>query len=125
MNNLLDGAGCQWWEHDGSLGVPTHPSGGQGALTATHSSSSLFGARVVVIYKVLVRVGVAFDTLALKSVTAAGAATSLTGFSALDVGTSGIEYEFPGGLRVELPHANIQAQTGDASYVSIFYRKIA
>lgn len=121
----FNGSGCQWWEHDGTAGVPTYPSGGQGAATTTHSSSSLFGARVVVIYKVIVRSGAALDTLALKTVTSGGVATNIAGFSALDVSTTGTEYDFPGGLRVESTHANISATTADASLLSIFYRKIA
>lgn len=125
MNNLYDGAGCQWWEHDGTAGSATYPSGGQGGATTTHTDSALFGARVVVIYKIFVRVGVAFDTLNLKTVTSGGSGTSIAGFSALDIGTTGMEYDFPGGLRVESTHANISATTADASIITIFYRKIA
>lgn len=129
MNNLYDGAGCQWWSHVGvaMTETSTYPSNGQGGsvLAAAYASSALFGAKVVVIYKIHVATGAAADTLAI-GIESGGTLTALTGFSALDVGTTGAEYEFPGGLRIEHgSNANIGVTTNDATTVTVFYRKIA
>lgn len=127
MNNLYDGAGCQWWSHVGALGATTtYPSGGQGASAAeaAYASSSLHGAKVVVIYKIIVTAGAA-GTVAI-GVESGGTIAALTGLDAFDTSVTGTEYDFPGGLRVEHgTNANVGVTTDASATVTVFYRKIA
>jgi hypothetical protein len=122
QTSISDGAGCQWWSHVGvnALETTTYPGDGQGSSEAADADSDTYGAHVTVIYKIHVVTGQVGDTLAVDC------GGPVVGLTALPIATTGAEYEFPGGMRVEhASNANLSVTTQDDSTVTIFYRRIA
>lgn len=123
MTSYYEGSGGSWWAHVGTNAteVITYPDAATvGGSTLVDTESATFGARLVVIYKIIVLVGQVGDTLGMFV-----GGTSLSGFTALPIGTTGQEYNFPGGLRIEAENANISISTQDDSTVVVFYRKVS
>ena len=127
-NAYYDGAGAEFWNHTGVVATPTttYPSAASklGGSTATYTASKVYGARVIVVYSVLVVTGAAADTVTIGLADAAGTFAGLTGL-VLAAATTGTRYAFPGGIRVESTSANLGIQTQDAAIVSVVYRKLA